>query len=352
MAMAAIILAAATGAALPAADQVRWFPGAYFESRARVPLQRAAMEMWPGPAELVDMWRNEELPEEKRLAILLGGAAFHDPQLLPLYREAIASDSQRLRQGAAYGYRDLLADLRPNVTAGVNDQESRQLGEEMDAVAATLRRHSLLALWLESALAHEGASLPGWQGVVFDRPSRSCFEAVESLAGVGDLDLLVTTYRLATSRNSRLTLMQLIEGLSLDRFIVMPTGSRGAWGPEAYDNALKNLDVAIMQWSHGGCTAVDGEAVLGANLRKMGVDNVDPLGPEGCDIWLEVLQRGLPAWWMLASRRLYACGGPWIELSTLNRNRAETQERRQLLLGWYSPPRQKASRPTPRSRKH
>jgi hypothetical protein len=347
MAMTAIILAAATGAALPAADQVRWFPGPYFESRARIQLQRAAMERWPGPAQLLDMWRDEKLPEEKRLAILLGGAAFHDPQLLPLYREAIASDSQRLRQGAAYGYRDLLADLRPNVTAGVTDQESRLLGEEMDAVAETLQRHSLTALWLESALAREENSLPGWQGVAFDRPLRSCFEAVERLAGVDDLNLLVTAYRLSTSRDSRLTLMQLIEGLSLDRFIVMPTGSRGAWGPEAYDNALQNLDAAIARWSHGGCAVVDGEEVLRTNLRKMGVDNVDPLGPEGCDIWLEVLQRGLPAWWMLASRRLYDCGGPWIELSTLNRDRAETQERRQRLLGWYSPPRAKAPRPTP-----
>ena len=62
------------------------------------------------------------------------------------------------------------------------------------------------------------------------------------------------------------------------------------------------------------------------------------------------LQRGLPAWWMLASRRLYDCGGPWIELSTLNRDRAETQERRQRLLGWYSPPRPKVSPLTPRSR--
>ncbi|MEJ2189696.1 MAG: hypothetical protein P8Y93_09850 [Acidobacteriota bacterium] len=350
MAMTAIILAAATSAALPAADQVRWFPGPYFESRARIQLQRAAMERWPGPAQLLDMWRDEKLPEEKRLAILLGGAAFHDPQLLPLYREAIASDSQRLRQGAAYGYRDLLADLHPNVTAGVNAQESRLLGEEMDTMAETLQRHSLLALWLESALAREGASLPDWQGVVLDRPSRSCFEAVESLAVVDDLDLLVTTYRLSTSRDSRLTLMQLIEGLSLDRFIVMPSGSGGAWGAEAYDNALKDLDRTLMQWSHGGCTIIDGESVLRANLRKLGVDNVDPLGPEGCDIWLEVLQRGLPAWWMLASRRLYACGGPWIELSTINRNRAETQERRPRLLGWYSPPRPKVSPPTPRSR--
>ncbi len=349
MSMTAIMLAAATAAVLPASGQVQWFPGSYYEIHARVQLQRTAMETWPGPDQLLRLWHTKDLPEEQRLAILLGGAAFHDPLLLPVYREAIASDSQRLRQGAAYGYRDLLADLRPDVSGGVDDDAARVLAAEMDAVADTLRRRSLLALWLQSALATEGASLADWDGVYFRRPSQSCFSAAERVAGPADLDLLVTAYRVSQSRRNRIALMQLIEGVALDRFIAMPSGAKGAWGSEVFTRALHDLDAAIARWSHGAC-AVDGEAVLRANLHTMGVDNVDPLGPSGCAVWLEVLQRGLPAWWMLASSRLYACGGPWIELSTLNRDREETQEGRQRLLAWYQPPRPRAARPTPRPR--
>lgn len=143
--------------------------------------------------------------------------------------------------------------------------------------------------------------------------------------------------------------MQLIEGVALDRFIVMPLGQNAGWGPEVFTRAMRDLDAAIAQWSHGTCT-VDGEAVLRTNLRRMGVGNVDPLGPDGCGVWLEVLGRGPSAWWMMAARRLYACGGPWIELSTLDRDREKTREGRERLLTWYNPPHRKALRPSPHPR--
>ncbi|MCK5375953.1 MAG: hypothetical protein KAJ97_02660 [Acidobacteria bacterium] len=349
MAMTAIVVAATMSASVLSSGQVQFFPGSYFDTRVRVPLQRTVMERWPGPGELLRMWREEELSEKQRLALLLGGAVHHDPMLLPTYREAIASDSQRLRQGAAYGFRDLLADLRPNVTGGVDDEAARKLGEEMDAVAQTLRQESLLALWLQAALANEGASLPGWQGVVLQRSSRSCFRAAERVAGVADLELLATAYRISRDRYNRIALMQLIEGVSLSRFVVKPSGEGKGWGPQIYTNGLNDLDSALRRWSRGGCS-VDGEAVLRENLRKMGIEGVDPLAPEGCGLWRGVLARGLPAWWMLAARRLYACGGPWFELSTLDRDKERTRELRERMLAWYKPPRPKAPRPTRRPR--
>lgn len=51
------------------------------------------MNSWPGPTELMRLWREGELTEEQRVALLLGGAAHHDPMMLPAYREALVSES-------------------------------------------------------------------------------------------------------------------------------------------------------------------------------------------------------------------------------------------------------------------
>ncbi len=96
-------------------DAVEWFPSDYFNGHPRTQLQREVLEYWPGPTELVRLWNEGELSEDDRVILLVGGAAFHDPQLLAVYRQAVISDSQRIRQAAVYGYRDLLADGLPNV---------------------------------------------------------------------------------------------------------------------------------------------------------------------------------------------------------------------------------------------
>lgn len=333
--LAALLLHMASSATLPGSADAAYFPRPYYQDRARTSLQQTAMETWPGPSELVKLWREGELSEEERVTLLLGGAAFHDLQLLPLYEDAVRSDSGRLRMAGAYGYRDLLADLPPNVTGGVSAEDGHLLAHEMRAVARSLRHRPLIAMWLEVVLRSEGRTLPGYLGVSPERPPTVALEAVEELMQPEDLDLLVTAYELAGDREHRITLLQLIEGLTLSNFVIKPQGVRVGWSPETmYDDALRRLDAWIAQWHLRRCR-IDFEEAVAANLAAMGARRVRPLDREACGVWLRVLKQGRPEWAGLAARRLYECGGPWVEMSVLQAGSPAEQRKRRDLLRWY-----------------
>lgn len=342
MGVAVILLATAIGGAAVPTEGVARFPGAYFDSRVREPLHREVMASWPGPSALLELWRSGELDEEARVSLLVGGAAFHDPLLLPAYREGVASPSARVRQAAAYGYRDLIADRRPDVRAGVDDRASALLAEEIGLVELTLRSRPLIQLWLQSALAQEGRGFEEWPGITLQRPVGDCLLAVERLVGPEDLELLLGAMRLSREPAVRINLLKLVEAVSLSRFIVKPKGDKQGWGSHVYDQAFAALEGSISRWAAGGCT-VDGERVLRSNLEAMGASGVDPLAPEGCGLWLGVLEQGEPRWWMLAARRLYACGGPLVELSALNPDGESDRELRKRLLEWFKPLRPEAA---------
>jgi hypothetical protein len=339
-----LVLATAVSGPVLSHAAMAYFPGQFFDTRLREPLQRAVMASWPGPTELMRLWRDGELSEQERAALLVGGAVFHDPSMLPAYREAAISQSQVLRRAAAYGYRDLLADRLPNVAVIIDDTSAQRLADEMLWVSRTLRAQSLVELWLQSALIHEGASLPGWRGVTLDRSPYDCFTAVERLIGVEDLDLLVRAFELSTDQASRLALLRLIESVTLSRFIIMPTDPKTGWGMQVFDNGLEALENNIRIWRSAGCE-VDGLQVLKRNLRGLGLEVADPLAAQSCRLWIGILDRGDPRWWMIAARQLYACGGPWYELSALkpdtDRNRAEHAS----LAAWFAPLRPKGKPP-------
>jgi len=312
-----------------------YFPGPYYDSVGRAKLERVVMESWPAPSALLTLWRGGDLSEEARVTVLLGAAAFHDPQLLVLYQEAIRSDSPRLRMAAAYGYRDLLADATPTMEGGVSANEARLLAAEMHALERTLRYRPLIEVWAEALLNSEGGGLPGYRGVILDRSPIIAIRAIERLIGPPDLDLLLTTYQLSSDRGHRLHLLRLIEGVTLSNFVLKPQGARVAWSPDAlYDAALKRLDSAIVHWRRGDCRA-DFETVVKSSLARQGALGVNPLEPEACGVWLKVLERGRPEWSGLASRRLYACGGPWVEISMLDAESSSAQQNRRYLVNWY-----------------
>ncbi len=289
-------------------SEVQHFPGSYFDSSGRIQLQARVMQSWPGPSALAEMWRSGTLDTPQRLEILLGAPVHHDPSLLPLYREAIQSESPRLRQGAAYGYHDLIGDRRPDVSSGVSRAEARRLAREIDLVAETLRRHPLVAIWLQAALQSEGRSLPSFAGVAPQRPATDCLKAVDTVMRFDDLDLLVQAYQLSARRPTRIALMRLIEGLTLSRFVPRSVGSAKAWGPEVYDRE---------------------------NFALMGVELSDPRAAGACVYWQNVLRVGDSGWWAMAARQLYDCGGPWRELSVLQPESDLMRERRQDLLKFF-----------------
>ena len=330
-----VLMAALSGSAL-SPEAVMTFPGGYFDTRVRENFQRYVMASWPGPTELMRRWQDVDLSEEQRVAILLGGAAYHDPTMLPAYREAIKSESPRLRQAAIYGFRDLIGDRPPNVNVTIEETALRAISQEMDWVQGTLRRHSLLEIWLQSALVQEGASLPGYVGIKMVRPPKYCFGAAERLFDVGDLDLLVTAYEQSLDRNNRIDLLKLIEAVSISRILIIPAGQNKGWGKWTIDNALRRLDGTVRQWRKSNCQ-LDEEAILYQNLRSLGAKNKDPLGPSSDRLWLALLEGTNSRWWALAARRLYASGGPWYELSVLRPNSKDNERRRDALSRWYSP---------------
>ncbi len=315
-------------------SEVRYFPGSYFNDVARERLQRRAMVRWPGPSGLRQMWYDGGLGEGQRVALLLGAAAHHDASLLEIYREAVVSDSSRVRQAAAYGYRDLIADSLPSVTRGVDDAAAQRLAAEMDAVQSTLEGHSMVEMWLHAALHDEGRSLPGYHGILQRRSSDACFRAVERLMGPEDLEVLIRAYRTSEDLANRIPLLRLIEALSLNQFILMPLGERRGWNTQVYLDGLYLLDELLVEWVDMLCD-LDYERVVSASLAKMGALGVEPLHPEACSVWGMVLSQGDPRWWAIASRRLYECGGPWIELSVLQASSDENRSLRNRLMKWY-----------------
>lgn len=341
MSVTTLLMVSMIGASAVSSEAIRWFPGDYFDSRVKSVFQSEVMESWPGPSQLMALWREGGLDEPAQVSLLLGGAVFHDPVLLPAYREAVTSELPRVRQAAVYGYRDLLADNLPDVRGGVNDGDAAQLGEEMEWVMRTIARRSMLELWLQALLAHDGLALPGWRGVTLERQPTVSLRAVEQLVFVEDLNLLLEAYDISQDYSTRVNLLKLVEAISLSRFIVMPEGAKEGWGRQVFETAMAGLEGARRQWSAGGCT-VDGDAVLSRNLRAMGVTGIDTRSEEGCQVWVNVLDRGFPRWWMLASRRLYACGGPWAEMSALSPDGPRDREHRARLLAWFKPLRPNA----------
>jgi hypothetical protein len=332
--ISALVLQMALTSALLSSQEVQYFPGSYFDDSGKRRLQKGVMERWPGPAGLCQLWDKGGLNEEQRVILLLGGAVYHDPMLLRVYREAVLSDSERLRQAAAYGYRDLLADQLPNVSRGVSDLGADQLAGEIRALWYTTRRHTLVEVWLQAALATEDKQLPGYRGVSLNRSSMACFRAIERLMELEDLEYLVRAYQVSDDLGNRISLLKLIEALSMNRLIIKPVGVRKGWGDETYLNALTALDRWIGRLQARRCHLVY-QRIVSENLAKLGAVGVRPTQPEACHVWGLVLDQGDSRWWAVAGKRLYQCGGPWEELSTLMPDTAENRRRRDRLLNWF-----------------
>ncbi len=330
--MTGLLLAAALAfsPAIVASPETRHFGTEYYDSVVRAQFQERVLVAWPGPSGLLELWHSGELSGGQKMSLLLGGAAFHDTQLLPLYREALLGGAPRLRQAAAYGYRDLIGDDVPSVRGGVSREIARGLVGELDAVARTVQRTTLVEMWLASALAEEGRRPPGWQGITFKRSSAACLKAVERLARTQDLEAVVGAYELSGDRGNRVFLMRLIEGLSMGRLVVKPRGQGKGWGSKVYDEAFERLD----RWLSLQCDLTVA-AVLEKGVSNLGVRGVDPMSPAACDVWLQILAKGPPPFWAVAADRLYHCGGPAIRLSLIRADTEPNRNRRKRLRDWY-----------------
>jgi hypothetical protein len=328
------IAAAVVAATTFISPEVAYFPGDLFDSEAKLTLQRRAMERWPGPAQIVELWESEELAHEDRMAILLGAAASHDPTLLPVYRKALTSLHPRLRMAAAYGYRDLLGDALPNIGTGVDREAGRRLAAEVDAVARTLRVKTLTEFWLQAALAVEGKSMPGWTGAVMRRSPGICLNAVEKVVVFEDFEVLAAAYRIAERPGTRAGLLRLLEAVTMRQFYVKPNESTAGWGLKNMNEGLAAADDFLDLWLDRRCTR-DIREILTVSFAALGARGVDPLGTDSWELWLRVLKQGTPAWRMMASRRLYELGGRWSNLSMFHADSESQVKARDDLVSWY-----------------
>lgn len=314
--------------------EVAYFPGSFFDANSKIPLQQRAMEKWPGPSQIVELWQSGDLDMRTKMAILLGMSASHDPELLPIYRDAVMSDNGRIRQAAAYGYRELLGDALMNVAEGIDLESARQLAAEMDAVAGTLAERPLVEFWLQSVMMADGASMPGWRGVVLKRPKGIGFRAVERVMSFHDFNYLATAFRHARGRDTRVSLMRLLEALTLREFLVLPEDARAGWGAKHINEGLEAADAFVDYWVDVRCTT-DPSEILANSMSTLGVRGVKPLGPDSYEIWLRVLKDGAAPWHMMAARQLYDLGGRWSQLSALQARSPAQIEARDELIMWY-----------------
>jgi hypothetical protein len=334
MSLTALILQLSVCASVVTTQEVSYFPGSYFDSEARVTLQRKVMETWPGPSGLLALWRSGDLGEEQKVAVLLGGAAFHHPKLYPIYLEAVRSESERLRQAGYYGYRNLIGDRLPNVRQGVDREAAEHIGREIRMMWWTSRIQPLVATWLQSLMDSEGLELPGYRGASLPRPALDCLRAVETLMTEDDVELLIRAYRTSESSETRFSLMRLIEALTLSSFVEIPKGHRTAWGQEVFDAAVDRFESWLSYWADERCR-ISSWRMIRASFEGLGLRGVNPTGRDECILWQHVLKENRTAWWSLASRRLYECGGPWRPLDVFAAESPKNGEIRQQILKWF-----------------
>ena len=56
MGVATLLMVSLVGASAVSSQAVGWFPGGYFDSRAKIGFQAEVMDSWPGPSQLLRLW--------------------------------------------------------------------------------------------------------------------------------------------------------------------------------------------------------------------------------------------------------------------------------------------------------
>lgn len=292
-----------------------------WDGHAERHLQEVAMSRWPSPQGLLELWQAGDLDRNQKLGVLLGGAWFHDPALLPAYVDALADQDPKIRAAAHYGYRILIGDRRPPAQAVVSEKMAEAIATEIRLLQRSLEHGSLVDMWIECLLVSEETSRGLWSGIVPQRTPGDCLRALDQLVELEDLAEILAAYELAHSHRARLGLLRLAEGLGLQKFVFRPRGENAGWGAAIYQEAEERLDFKL-----AALCSRHAEDWMQETFREIGVAGVSPLHVDACPVWREIIRVPYPQWGKVAAQRLYACGGPPVEVSILSA-RAESQEK-------------------------
>ena len=314
----------------PVPQAVQYFPGDYYSRRGHLVVERTALDRWPGPAGLLELWRSGKLAPEQRVALLLGAGAFHDPQLLPVYREALLDRSGRVRAAAAFGVHVLLADGVPGGTVRVDEATGRRLARTVATLESALRSRDLVQVWLQSLLRTEKTALYHGPCLEFDRSLEFCERALDQLLQPEDLPLVMTAYRAARTDRVRTALMRLLGGLAMERFVPSSRKPRTGWNSEIYRIGLRAADRFAERWC-----GKDVGTIYRRRFLELQASGVDPFAPESGVLWLRTLQRAPAPWWGVAGRMLYRYGAPPLFPSLADPNSPDSRGARESLLRFY-----------------
>ena len=124
--------------------------------------------------------------------------------------------------------------------------------------------------------AHRCPAGGGWCS---KRPKGLGLRAVERVLAFEDFHYLATAYRRAQGTDTRVSLIRLLEAITLREFLVMPSDSRAGWGSKHINEALEAADAYVDYWIDVRCTT-DPNVILAASMNAMGVRGVQPLEPD------------------------------------------------------------------------
>ena len=279
----------------------------------------------PGPQQLLARWQAGQLNPAERMVVLLGGASFHDPALLPMYAAELRSPERRLREAAAVGLYALIGDL-PLAPSSLSDTPEtwERLARFAGTLAEVTRRRSLVHLWADSYAAAARRAEARW--FVFNRTPEQCLRAIRELAQPEDLPELLALWPLLESFNDRGQVMRTIEMITLQRLVDRPLDPHKPWGDWLVKAGLARVD----DWVARSCRSLDGtrQLQLAFEAAKL-VARGEPVEPAD---WFEFIKFRYPAFLPLAIERLAELSGSDARADRQSfENPANTQVTKQLM---------------------
>ena len=331
--IAAVLVMAAVGGAIPVTTSMERFPDARWWTGAG-DMQVSNMlndiardgaghfRTWaPGPQQLAARYLANGLDEQQRVAVLLGGAFFRDPALLPAYAAAARSEVLRERQAAAVGLAWLLGERPPPPGALVDRPGTwRRLGNAVEALVAATRTRTLVAIWADSYL--EAVKQPRRPGLVLLREPMACLQAIRQLAQPEDVNEIIALWPQVADRDGRVMLMGVLEMITLQQFEPRPQGPRAPSGQFLVNSGLQQAE----SWVHWLCRSIDGRVLVRINVTNNIFD--DGAGATTVVPWLRLLMTDLSFAWHVAAEAAVEFGAPAVSLT---RSGMQTEANRQAL---------------------
>lgn len=273
----------------------------------------------PGPQQLAARWRAGTLSQEERVAVLLAGATYHDPALLPAYADALRSSDFRERQAAMVGVSWFLGLPAPDPTSLADDRaQSEAQARLVDLLVAETRSQSLVSILLDSYVASVGG--PAGPGLALRLRPDVCLRAIREIAGPEDLREVVALWPLLATESDRRAFLGTVEMLTLQNHFAAPKDPKAASTKDRWMAALRQVDA----WVGAQCSSVDGVRVLRATLAAVAKSSGREMSQaEAC---YEVYKMKHPPAWPTLAAYVEAFGAPAVELDRQRPDNPKNEE--------------------------